>query len=93
MASSPGVHVLITGQVQGVGFRFFTQARAARHGLGGYVRNLPDGRVEVFATGAREALAAFVRDLQQGPSASRVKNCLVDWREAAEPAADFTIRP
>ena len=96
MASSSGiagVHVVIAGQVQGVGFRFFAQARAANRGLRGYVRNLPDGRVEVLATGAREALEALVQDLRQGPPASRVKSCLVDWQEAPEPFADFTIRP
>ena len=50
---------LISGRVHGVGYRFFAQAAAAREGLHGFVRNLPDGRVEISAEGEREALERF----------------------------------
>ena len=49
-------HFLISGRVQGVGFRYFTQAAAGREGLHGWVRNLPDGRVEVEAEGDADAI-------------------------------------
>lgn len=92
MALPCGVHLRITGRVQGVGFRFFTQRQAAHYGLGGYVRNLPDGGVEVFAVGAREQLEAFVQELAQGPPASQVRTCQVEWQEAPPPLGPFTIR-
>ncbi len=63
---------LISGIVQGVGYRYFALRAARRHGLVGYVRNLPDGRVEVVAEGEPEAIEAFARELQRGPAAARV---------------------
>jgi acylphosphatase len=57
--------------VQGVGYRFFTQRAAARHQGLGYVRNLKDGKVEVFAEGDAEAVEAFKHDLTAGPTHSK----------------------
>ncbi len=62
----------IRGIVQGVGFRYFAQRSAARHQVGGYVRNLDDGGVEAFAQGAEKFVEAFKHDLAAGPSFSRV---------------------
>lgn len=59
---------LISGEVQGVGFRFFAQRAAARHQIVGYVRNLDDGRVEALAEGIREAVESFKHDLATGPA-------------------------
>jgi len=64
---------LISGVVQGVGFRFFTQRIAAKHQVVGYVMNLSDGRVEAFAEGDYEKIEAFKKDLATGPSYSRVE--------------------
>jgi len=62
----------VSGSAQGVGYRYFAQ-RAARHlGLAGYVRNLRDGRVEVYAIGAAENLAALRRELDRGPNGAAV---------------------
>jgi acylphosphatase len=63
---------LISGIVQGVGFRFFVQRSSARHQIRGYVRNLEDGRVEVHAEGPADAVEAFRLDLAAGPQYSRV---------------------
>ena len=63
---------LLSGTVQGVGFRFFAQRVAARHQIRGYVRNLEDGRVETFAEGSATAVEAFKQDLTAGPRYSRV---------------------
>ncbi len=57
----------VSGEVQGVGFRFFAQRAAARHQVVGYVRNLPDGRVESLAEGPPESVEAFKLDLATGP--------------------------
>jgi acylphosphatase len=65
---------LISGEVQGVGYRFFAQRAAARHQVLGYVRNLRDGRVEAWAEGAAESVEAFKHDLAAGPSFARVEN-------------------
>jgi acylphosphatase len=64
---------LVTGEVQGVGYRFFAQRAAARHQVVGYVRNLADGRVEALAEGTPEAVEAFKHDLATGPAFSRVE--------------------
>lgn len=63
---------LLSGLVQGVGFRFFTQRAAARHQVRGYVRNLEDGRVEAWAQGPEKSVEAFGHDLAAGPRYSRV---------------------
>jgi len=71
----------VEGSVQGVGFRFFVERVARQLGLGGYVKNLSDGRVEVYALGPAEQLAELKRRLEQGPRAARVSR--VEEREAA----------
>lgn len=63
---------LISGMVQGVGYRFFAMRAAARHQMLGTVRNLLDGRVEVIAEGEREAMDEFKKDLATGPSMAEI---------------------
>jgi acylphosphatase len=63
---------LISGEVQGVGYRFFAQRAAARHQVTGYVRNLSDGRVEALAEGIPAEVEGFKHDLVTGPAYSRV---------------------
>jgi len=62
----------ISGEVQGVGFRYFAQRSSARHQVRGYVRNLPDGRVEVWAEGSAKSVNEFRMDLAAGPAYSNV---------------------
>jgi len=82
---------VVSGRVQGVGYRFFAQDRARARGLSGTVRNLPSGDVEVDAEGPETALRAFLIDLQQGPPAARVRDVSVRWL-SAQGARNFTIR-
>ena len=63
----------VSGEVQGVGYRFFAQRVAARHQVVGYVRNLADGRVEVHAEGSPEGVEGFKHDLAAGPQHARVE--------------------
>jgi acylphosphatase len=66
--------LLIGGMVQGVGYRFFTQRVARNLGIRGYVRNLPDGRVEAVAAGPAGKLQAFVDQVRAGPSGAWVSD-------------------
>lgn len=65
---------LISGDVQGVGYRFFAQRAAARHQVLGYVRNCPDGKVEAVAEGSADDVEEFKKDLVTGPNWSRVEH-------------------
>lgn len=65
---------LISGRVQGVGFRWFTQRTAQKLGITGWVRNLPDGRVEAIGQGPPEALGAFESALKSGPRFASVEH-------------------
>jgi acylphosphatase len=63
----------VSGMVQGVGFRWFVARHARSLGLGGYARNLPDGRVEVVVNGPETALPELERLLQTGPAYAQVE--------------------
>lgn len=65
---------IISGLVQGVGFRFFTQRVSARHQVVGYVKNLEDGRVEALAEGDEASVLEFQKELIAGPTYSRVED-------------------
>ncbi len=82
----------VTGRVQGVAFRAHTQAEARALGLVGWVRNLPDGRVEVLAEGPRPALEALAAWCRVGPPAARVTDMTASWGEPAGGHARFDIR-
>jgi acylphosphatase len=69
---------LISGRVQGVGFRYFTKDVAEREGVTGWVRNLDDGRVEALVEGEDEAVTRVERALWQGPGGARVDTVAVD---------------
>jgi acylphosphatase len=68
---------LVSGRVQGVGFRWYVEREAATLGITGWVRNRDDGQVEVMATGTREQLAGLHRKLREGPRAARVDEVAV----------------
>ncbi|MEX0829052.1 MAG: acylphosphatase [Nitrospirales bacterium] len=87
-----GVHVVVRGTVQGVGFRVFVEHQATQRGLHGWVCNKPDGTVELEAEGSRSALEAFLRVLQEGPPLSHVTQMMVDWKAANRHTHGFTIR-
>lgn len=72
----------VEGRVQGVGYRAFVSERAEALGLSGWVRNLPSGDVDLELEGPRDTLQAFLRELRDGPPASRVQHIHVDWAPA-----------
>jgi acylphosphatase len=93
MTASPrkAKRIVVSGRVQGVGFRYFVRQQAQALDLAGWVRNLPDGRVEAFFEGPASALEAVEQRLREGPSASRVGK-LESSDAAPSLATDFEIR-
>jgi acylphosphatase len=83
---------VLTGHVQGVGFRFFAEDAASVEGLAGWVRNRPDGAVEVFAEGDREAVDRFETKLRRGPSRARVARVTVEDELPSGRTHGFAIR-
>jgi len=83
-------HYVISGRVQGVGFRWFVEREAAQTGITGWVRNCTNGDVEVMATGTPDQLRALRQKLQQGPRASRV-DYVSESKVALLPANTFRI--
>ena len=82
----------VNGRVQGVGFRYFVVREAQSLGLAGWVRNLPDGRVEVLASGPPDIVNAFEGRLWAGPPHARVTS--VETREAEAPTyEEFRVLP
>jgi acylphosphatase len=67
------LHARISGRVQGVGFRWFVREEARRLGLAGWVKNLPNGDLELVAEGPPEALDAFAKTIAKGPPGARVE--------------------
>ena len=86
------VHVRVTGVVQGVGFRFFVCRAARKMGLVGYVRNRPDGSVELEAEGESSCVSALVDSVGSGPPGARVGNTSVRSRPVEGSETGFDIR-
>ncbi len=85
-------HVFIEGRVQGVGFRHFTKVNAEEVGVYGWVKNLPDGRVEAVFAGPMDHIREMVNRCEQGPGSSRVDDIDVEVEEADEDYDTFEIR-
>jgi len=84
------VRVLISGRVQGLGFRYWVKRKAEKLGLNGWVRNLNDGRVEAVFEGDKERIERLVERCKEGPSLSRVDKVGVK-REEVEGLSGFDI--
>jgi acylphosphatase len=91
MPQMPTLHAIVRGRVQGVGFRYFTEWEASSRGLSGWVRNLHSGEVEIAASGPREELERFLRQVTQGPPLSAVRGVEAEWTEE-ELSEPFHIR-
>ena len=82
---------VISGRVQGVGFRYFTQECALREGVTGWVRNLPDGRVEAHVEGDAEAVTRVERALRSGPRGARVQTVTADSEDVTGAYDTFSV--
>jgi acylphosphatase len=90
--SEARLRLVVSGRVQGVCFRQATADAAARLGLRGWVRNLPDGRVEAEAEGTRQALEGLLAFCRRGPPAARVEAVEASWGEARGELGPFEVR-
>lgn len=84
-------HLLISGRVQGVGFRFYMEHKARQHGVAGWVRNRRDGAVEVMIQGGTDAVEAMISAAGRGPRGAVVTDVQVS--EGSGDYATFEVRP
>ncbi len=85
-------HVYVSGRVQGVFFRSETQDEAVRHDVTGWVRNLPDGRVEAVFEGEKENVDKLIEFCRRGPPGARVAKVEVSWETYTGEFKNFKIR-
>jgi acylphosphatase len=81
----------VSGLVQGVGFRYFAYREASKLNITGYVKNMVDGRVEVFAEGPKALLIEFLANLRVGPSFGRVEDIDLEWLDYEKKFDSFSI--
>lgn len=87
----PSLHAVVHGDVQGVGFRYFVQRCARETGLAGWVRNRPDGSVELVAEGSKAALQRLLEQVSRGPGLAEVGRVDADWGEDQN-LSGFSVR-
>lgn len=83
--------VFISGFVQGVGFRYFVKQNARKIGVTGWVRNLPDGRVEALVQGNEEKVKELISACSKGPFLSEVRDVVVEWEELQDKLQEFSV--
>jgi acylphosphatase len=87
------LHMMVSGRVQGVGFRYYTQDIARKLKIPGWVRNTPDRKVEILSFGSRDKLEEFLRLIEKGPALSLVKDIQSEWNQVSNIAfSDFGIK-
>ncbi len=92
MADMCRAHIYVSGRVQGVFFRASMQEVALRNGVTGWVRNLPDGRVEAVLEGPCDAVKRVIEWAHRGPPLARVENVEVEWEPYRGEYSGFKIR-
>lgn len=86
------LQIIVSGEVQGVGYRYYTQMKAIQFGIKGWVRNLPEGRVEILASGTREDLDFFIEEIRRGNPFSTVNQIEVLETDKTEAYQSFAIK-
>ncbi|MBU0628631.1 MAG: acylphosphatase [Nanoarchaeota archaeon] len=86
------IHLIISGRVQGIYFRHYTNIEANKLGLKGFVRNLNNGNVEVIAEGSEEKLKELIKFCRKGPDAANVDNVIIDYEEPKQEFETFSIK-
>jgi acylphosphatase len=85
-------HIVVSGIVQGVGYRYFVYRKAGEYNLKGYVRNLYNNEVEIEVEGERGMIVDFYRELKIGPRSAHVTGVNIEWKEYENSYADFQIK-
>jgi len=86
------VHIFVSGLVQGVFYRQSTKEKAEELGLTGWVRNLPDGRVEIVAEGEEKKIKELIDWAKKGPPLAKVRDLEVDFEDYKNQFSEFRIR-
>jgi acylphosphatase len=92
MAEIARARVLISGLVQGIGFRYFVTSRAEQYPITGYVRNLDTGSVEVVAEGEKQQVYDFLRALRKGPTHAEIMNFQAEWSPPSGEFENFFVK-
>ena len=92
MSEQKAAHIVVYGDVQGVGFRHFTRLNATQLRITGWVRNNYDGTVEIWAEGPESSLNLFIQAVRRGPSYSRVDRLDITWETPKGEAPGFNVR-
>lgn len=87
-----GRRYIVSGRVQGVGYRYFAQQTALRLGIRGWVRNLPAGDVEIHAEAAESVLAEFREALKRGPRMAEVSRVIEETASITEQFSSFHVK-
>lgn len=84
-------HVVISGSVQGIGYRFFIKSWAKTYGVTGWVKNLPEEKVEAVFQGNEEDIENLITKCRKGPFLAEVKDVGVNWEEIGDEFGDFQV--
>lgn len=91
MSEKTCAFIIVSGVVQGVGFRFFAVRKAHKYGLKGWVRNTSEGTVASEVEGEKGLISEYIKDLKTGPSGAGVENVKVEWKTFQNKYQDFQI--
>jgi len=91
MSDKARAHIFVSGRVQGVGFRWSVLNKARQFGIKGWVRNLPDGRVEAVFEGNKEIVEKIISWTKEGPYFAKVEKVDVQWENYTGEFEDFTV--
>lgn len=86
------LQIIVSGKVQGVGYRYYTQMKAIQFGITGWVRNLREGGVEILASGSKENLEKFIDEVRRGNPFSTVDHIEVNEIKNTETYKSFAIK-
>ena len=91
LKKSRRAHIFYSGRVQGVGFRYTAEKIAQDLGLVGWVRNLPDNRVEIVCEGPEEKIELFLQQIRESSLWSFIKNAVCDWEKPTNEFKEFRV--
>ena len=86
-----GIHIILTGRVQGVGFRYFVVTNAERLNIYGSVQNIENSKIEIFAYGSDNNMNQFIRLIKKGPSFSQIDNAKLEKVDFNNKITNFSI--
>lgn len=86
------LHIIVSGKVQSVGYRYFSQMKAVQYGVTGWARNVSNDTVEICALGTKDQLDPFIEDLRRGNPFSKITNLEITEKEQSDNFQSFTIK-